>query len=372
MIAARAHSFVLQARLAISLAAVAGYANVVAFLVCGVVVSHVTGHATHFGRDLAQGQWNALAFLLALLVAFFMGAFLSGLSTEIGRRRGWASIYVLPAAIEICLLVMFAIAVRMHDPDALGPGARSWLIPLVASMAMGVQNATITRISSGIVRTTHLTGILTDLGHESAQLALFRRWLGDSVTSADAQHGGPSVQRLALLASIFVAFVGGGTLGTLAHGAFPAWSMVPPIGLLAWIIIADMRTPICELQETPLADVRVPHATDGSIAFFRAVPTRAGAAPARLPDLGAWIACIEPGKRTVIVDLTGTVTVTAPAVRSITDMMDRGRRDGRRVIVIGISTIERVDINALAHRLVLDERDIAADLRHALALLTPA
>lgn len=371
MIAARAHSFVLQARLAISLAAVAGYANVVAFLTCGVVVSHVTGHATHFGRDLAQGQWSALAFLLAVLVAFFVGAFLSGLSTEMGRRRGWSSIYVLPAAIEICLLAVFAIAVRMHQAEALQPGARLWLIPVVASMAMGVQNATITRISSGIVRTTHLTGILTDLGHESAQLALFRRWLGGPVTSADSQHGGPSLQRLALLASIFAAFVGGGTLGALAHAAFPAWSMAPPIALLAWIIIADVRTPICELQETQLADVRVPRATDASIAFYRAVPAQSGAEPGRLPDMGAWIARIDAGTRTVILDLAGAVTVTAPAVQSIGDMMDRARRDGRRVIVIGLSAIERAGINAMAHREVLGDRDTATDLRNALALLAP-
>ena len=359
----------LQARLAISLAAVAGYANVVAFLVCGVVVSHVTGHATHFGRDLAQGQWSALAFLLAVLVAFFVGAFMSGMSTEIGRRRGWSSIYVLPAAIEIGLLVMFAIAVRMHDPNSLHAGARPWLIPVVASMAMGVQNATITRISSGIVRTTHLTGILTDLGHESAQLALFRRWLGGSVTSADEQRGGPGVQRLALLASIFVAFVGGGTLGALAYGAFPAWSMVPPIALLMWIIIADMRTPICELQEATMADMRIPQALDTSVALFRAVPTRSGAAPAKLPDLGAWLTGIDARKRTVIVDLTGTVTVTTLAVRSISDMMDRARRDGRHVIVIGISAIDRDGINALAHRTVLGDRDVAPDLQHALAML---
>ena len=55
----------------------------------------------------------------------------------------------------------------------------------------------------------------------TAQLTLFRRWLGGSVVAADADHGGPSPQRLGLLLAIFMAFIGGGVLGTLAFGWLP-------------------------------------------------------------------------------------------------------------------------------------------------------
>ena len=50
MFVVRAHTFILQARLAISLAWVAGYTNIIALIVCGYVVSHVTGHASVLGR----------------------------------------------------------------------------------------------------------------------------------------------------------------------------------------------------------------------------------------------------------------------------------------------------------------------------------
>jgi hypothetical protein len=49
MLVTRAHSFILQARLAISLALVAGYTNVVAIVTCGVVAvsyTHLRAHET--------------------------------------------------------------------------------------------------------------------------------------------------------------------------------------------------------------------------------------------------------------------------------------------------------------------------------------
>ena len=116
MLANRAHTFILQARLAISLAWVAGYVNIVALATCGYVGSHVTGNATTLGADLAGARWELAALMVALLLAFFTGACLSGFAIEYGRQRDWASIYVLPAAIEIGL--------RRSD---IGPGLREFL-----------------------------------------------------------------------------------------------------------------------------------------------------------------------------------------------------------------------------------------------------
>lgn len=54
MFVVRAHTFILQARLAISLAWVAGYTNIIALIVCGYVVSHVTGHASVLGASVVN------------------------------------------------------------------------------------------------------------------------------------------------------------------------------------------------------------------------------------------------------------------------------------------------------------------------------
>ena len=92
MLANRAHSLIVRSRLAISLAWVAGYVNTAAVLTCGVVTSHLTGHASNLGRDVALRAWGDAALMAALIGSFFMGALISGFALELGRLRGWASI----------------------------------------------------------------------------------------------------------------------------------------------------------------------------------------------------------------------------------------------------------------------------------------
>lgn len=249
MPARRSHSLNLPSRLALSLAWVAGYVNAAAVLTCGVVTSHVTGHASMLGLDAARSSWVAVALMAALIGAFFVGAVISGLALELGRLRGWSSIYVLPASIELALLAAFAVGVRLHDPSATEVGGGLWWMATTAALAMGVQNATITRISNGIVRTTHLTGIVTDLGHESAQLAVARRLRGQGLPARAGEPLPTSGRRLLLLMLLVVAFVFGSACGGWVYFQIPRWSMLGPMLLLAWIIIADIRTPIGEGPE---------------------------------------------------------------------------------------------------------------------------
>src|SRR4051794_1785432 len=115
MLSASAYSFRQKSRLAISLSWVAGYTNVVAFLMCGhIVVSHVTGNVTHFGESAAEvilhpnhGPWRDVAFFGFLAATFFFGAITSAVMTEGARRRGLRSKYILPMAVEAALLTAF-------------------------------------------------------------------------------------------------------------------------------------------------------------------------------------------------------------------------------------------------------------------------
>jgi uncharacterized membrane protein YoaK (UPF0700 family) len=256
---APAHSPVLQARLAISLAWVAGYTNIIAVLVCGHVASHVTGHASQLGQAAAGGDWSLALFVGAILVAFFLGAVLSACATEIARWRGVRSVYVVPAALELALLAVFAELVRLHDPAQVESGAMLWWMTMVASIAMGLQNATITRISGGVVRTTHHTAGLTDLGLESVRRAMERLAMraGKSQRDAAAHSGADEAARwrLLLLASIFGAFVFGSACGVFAFQAFAHWSMIPPMALLGWVIAVDIRRPIAAASEGVASDV---------------------------------------------------------------------------------------------------------------------
>ena len=374
MFVVRAHTFILQARLAISLAWVAGYTNIIALIVCGYVVSHVTGHASVLGRDVTEGHWGSVSLVCGLLAAFFLGSLISGFATEWGRQRAWNSIYVLPAAIEIVLLIIFANFVRLHDPSTPESTRVLWWMTVTASVAMGLQNATITRISSGVVRTTHLTGVLTDLGHESAQLVVERTIIGKVLLTSDGEHRGPSFQRLALLASIFTAFILGSGLGTLAFEYFAHWSMLPPVLLLSYIILEDLRTPICAIENVMVAQVGG-RTIPSDIAVFKAIhrgpdaTTHDASAQVQLPDLTGWIQRVPNGKRAVILDITSSRKLGPMAPSTFHAMFAAAAARGQRVIIAGVSGVDCATINALTRADMLNELNCAATLDDALALV---
>ena len=335
MLTAQAHSITQQSRLAITLSWVAGYTNILTVLTCAQVTSHVSGVASELGRDVAQGRWWLAAYALAIMAIFFFGAALSGILTEVGRRQRWQSIYVWPIALEAGLLAAFAVMVELHDASSVETGGRRLLMTLLPAMAMGLQNATITRISGGVVRTTHITGVLTDAGLETAHQilsALFRKRRTTSERSAQA-----SALRLWLLLSILGAFVVGSALGALAFGFVPRMSMIPPVLLLLWIIYQDVVSPIAELEHSPTIDS---HGTAGlppQIALYRVkASARHGRRPLRLPDLLAWVEHLSPAARVVVLDLNSLATLDENEALEIRALHLHLEANSRALVLAGV------------------------------------
>ncbi|HEY1042437.1 MAG TPA: YoaK family protein, partial [Telluria sp.] len=139
---------------AVALACVAGMVNVIGYL--GFehqAVSHLTGTTSLLGAALAQGNLRAVMHLWGMLIAFCLGAMLSGLiiqdqTLRLGRRYGAA------LALEASLLLA---AIPLFKQEQIW-GA------LLAATACGLQNAMVTTYSGAAVRTTHLSGMFTDLG----------------------------------------------------------------------------------------------------------------------------------------------------------------------------------------------------------------
>src|SRR5687768_8975461 len=240
MLSARAYSFHQKSKLAISLSWVAGYVNVCVLLACGTFVSHVTGNASHFGAQLVHDSAHEGTAAIErpavlygfLLLMFLFGAVVSALLTEGAKRRGAQSKYILPMTLEALLLAVLAWALAGHHGRLeLEPG---WwvLITGVGSFVMGLQNATVTEISGAVVRTTHLTGVLTDLGLEGVRFFNWyrdrtrgRRWARMGRALRVSQRH-PSALRLLLLASIFGSFLLGTALGTLAYFGAPGLALL--------------------------------------------------------------------------------------------------------------------------------------------------
>lgn len=371
MFVTQAHSFSQQARLAITLAWVAGYTNIITFLACGQVTSHVSGTVSNFGRDVADGAWSLAMLAMFLLVSFFVGALIAGLSSEWSRRRGWESIYVLPIAIEALLLASVASVLEF---ETTGGPASMWAVAGIASCAMGVQNATITRISSGVVRTTHLTGVLTDLGLEAAQ---FWSWLrefnaepskrsGISIWRGVAGHAG--VRRLVLLLSIIGSFAVGAGLGTLIFERFPRPAMIPPVLFLLWLIYQDIRRPIAEIEPDELETVGENLHLPESLAVYRLrKDRRRRGVTQRLPDLLAWADQLPDQARVVILDLGDVHVLDADSAGELRAAVTRLSYQHRTLIISGVTFDQVTQLHRAGGGERLAAQSVCSDLDLAIA-----
>mgnify|MGYP001297931768 CR=1 FL=1 len=151
-------------QIAIVLSFVAGIVNVSGYLAISQLTTNVTGHFALFINDLANLEfWKGTVYFLYIF-SFLMGAFSANMLIEKFRENKKLNVFVLPTLIESLLLIL--VAVLSNETGMLHPN----LIACMLLFAMGLQNSYVTKISNAVVRTTHLTGLFTDLGIEISQL----------------------------------------------------------------------------------------------------------------------------------------------------------------------------------------------------------
>ncbi len=371
MFVAQAHSFTQQARLAITLAWVAGYTNVLTILAFGSVTSHATGTTSLFGEYLAQGKWSPAFAALLLLVAFTFGAMISAASTETARRRGWESVYVLPMALQAVMLAIVALGLELRGPTT-EPGLFLSLMLGLAACAMGLQNATITRISSGVVRTTHVTGVLTDLG---AELVQFFFWLADRRSDlqhrrfadlASALHKSPGA-RIVLLGSIVGSFALGAGLGTLAFEFQPRLAMIPLVAFLLWIIYQDVHAPIAEIEPSALLAESGLELPPEIAVFALAHDSRRPGPIHGLPDMLSWADRLPPVIRVVILDMQRVAQLDAESAPQLRALMALFEASGRGLILAGLDSDRYAQLSMILGPGILTPDNALPDLELAIA-----
>ncbi len=216
------------------LALVAGMVNSAGFIIVGSFTSHVTGNVGRFADDLALGHRSAATLALVMVLTFFLGAFAASFALESSLLRRRAHLYGSLLLIEAGLLLAFYAlsrlldtnSPRLHDAQA-----------LVLCAAMGLQNCLVTRLSGAVVRTTHLTGIVTDLGIESARWFRFWRYriavtTGLRLLAGDDAPERPSWAKSALHLTIVAFFIVGSACGALLAVGVPHLAFIVPSALL--------------------------------------------------------------------------------------------------------------------------------------------
>ncbi len=156
-------------KLASLLSFVAGIVNVSGFFSVKQLTTNVTGHFAFFADEVIKKNFNEASVFLIYILSFFIGAFVSNLLIEAVQKINTRYINIIPVTFEIVILI--TIAFLGHRTIIQNAN----LIACSLLFAMGLQNALVTSISNSVVRTTHLTGLFTDLGIELSQLFYYRK-----------------------------------------------------------------------------------------------------------------------------------------------------------------------------------------------------
>lgn len=154
----------------------AGYLNAFGFLACGRYISHVTGVGTQLGVSIAESKFLLMLELMGFPAFFILGSFLSGVLTIAGIEQGSRPRYdIVTRLLPVLILALLLLGVA----GSFGPFGEQLVLPrdvallYLLSMICGMQNGCFATLTRGQIRTTHLTGISTDIGTD-----LSRLWFG--------------------------------------------------------------------------------------------------------------------------------------------------------------------------------------------------
>lgn len=153
-----------------------GAINSGGFLATGKFVSHITGFATLFGVDLVNDRISVALGILSVPLFFLLGSFIAGLLIDrpIYHNEKPHFDWVMGLS-ALCLFLAVGGGEFLHFGE-FGDSFKlkeNYLLLVLLCLASGLQNGAITSSSGGSVRTTHLTGLTTDLGLGLARIFTF-------------------------------------------------------------------------------------------------------------------------------------------------------------------------------------------------------
>lgn len=209
-----------------SLAFNAGALNAGGFLAIGQYTSHMTGMLSSVADNLVMGRTSLVATALLSILSFACGAASAALLVNYSRRNSNRNVYTLPLLLEAILLLIFGLIganLRMHELVNLS------LTAVLLCYVMGLQNALITKISNAEIRTTHVTGLLTDIGIELGKLMYWNR----GAENDSGHYVVANRRKLRTHVLLVTAFLGGGVAGALGFKHVGFISTIPlSIGLV--------------------------------------------------------------------------------------------------------------------------------------------
>jgi len=248
-----------KALVAIALAWVAGFADVVSWLVLAhIYTSHMTGNTASFSLNLSRDNMVEALGHLWPIVPFVAGLIYSASTTAIARRRGFHSSFAIALATQVVLLIAFvALGTSLLSGADLSspPGWRFNFLICLPAAAMGIQTVTVTRVAGLRVYTTYLTGSLAKFAEAVVHYLLwvydrtrgrFRRRIGLVMRISLRRD---SVKHALLTSGLWFGFATGALCGALAEERYGLMSLLAPTIVMAATLSVDLIRPVAAADE---------------------------------------------------------------------------------------------------------------------------
>lgn len=188
------------------LALIAGFVNSIGLLGFNhQSVSHLSGTATMIATGIVTSSFFNVFHLMMIIFSFVLGATISGYYLRSGALKLGRN-YSLLLSLESAFLLA---SIYFLTQDSLYGH-------YLASTACGLQNALVTTFSGAVIRTTHVTGIFTDLG-----IMMGAKLRGEAFDKRKAR----------LFVLIIAGFILGGTLGAFSFDALKFKALFIPATL---------------------------------------------------------------------------------------------------------------------------------------------
>jgi uncharacterized membrane protein YoaK (UPF0700 family) len=188
-----------------SLAFIAGFVNAISLCYFHVPISHMTGAVTRLSIDMASLNFSEFLNLSYIVCGFLSGAVVSGAILGAGNRKASVE-YPIVLTIESLLLATSFFLFKSKAGFAL----------FIVAFSCGLQNAMASNYLGLIIRTTHVTGIVTDLGVLIGQAL---------------RHQEVKFWKVGFLLSILVGFFSGGLAGFSAFKVVDYYSVFVPASM---------------------------------------------------------------------------------------------------------------------------------------------
>jgi uncharacterized membrane protein YoaK (UPF0700 family) len=242
-----------KAWLALVLALVAGCIDAIGYMILvKLFTAHMSGNSAAAAVYTGEGNMTKAFHRVFPIPVFVLGVAIGAALSEALARSGLRRIFTVAVTLEAVLLLVFLLWGGPALKDGTIPEEPAWrfyLLVALPTLAMGIQNATLRRVGGVTVRTTYISGMLTNVAEQTVQYLFWLRdhwaeYRGRRMALLRLSTRQPSFAHVRLQLSIWFAFVAGAIAGVWATLHWGLLSLVFPLGCLGLVVAFDLREPI--------------------------------------------------------------------------------------------------------------------------------